>query len=68
MTRTLILSIYALGLIFKDMTLGQCRDTPLGNEQQLCEISKSNITVMSFMYGQDKDHGYVCNMILALNI
>ena len=30
------------------MTVGQGNDTPLGNGQQLCEISKSNMTVVSY--------------------
>ena len=37
-----------------DMTLGQGRDTPLGNGQRLCEIlSRSNLAMKS--YGLDKD-------------
>ena len=51
---------------FGDMTLGQ-GDTSLGHEQQLCKISsKSNITVVND--GQHKAHGYVCSVILNLDI
>ena len=32
-----------------DMTLGQGHDTPFGRGQQLCEISRSNLAVRSYM-------------------
>ena len=49
------------------MAKGQGHDTSLGHGQQLCEIlSKSNIAVVNF--GPDKDHGYVCNVTLILDI
>ena len=46
------------------MTLGQGHDTPLGNGQQLCEISRSNLAVRS--YGPDTDFQYMCTVTLAL--
>ena len=50
-----------------DMTLGQCRDTPLGHAQHLCEIlSRSNLAVRS--YGPDTDFQYVCTVTMTLEI
>ena len=50
-----------------DMTLGLGLDTPLGHEQQFCEIlSRSNLAVRG--YGPDTDFGYVCNVTLTLKI
>ena len=47
--------------------LGQGQDTPLGNGQQLCEISsRSNLPVRS--YGPDTDFQYVCTVTLTLEI
>ena len=43
-------------LDLRDMTLGQGNDTPLGHEQQLCEIlSRSNLKMRS--NGLDMDFG-----------
>ena len=49
------------------MTLRLGHDTPLGYEQQLCEIfSRSNLAVRS--YGPDTDFGYVFTVTLTLKI
>ena len=42
----------------EDMSMGKGHDTPFGHEQQLHEISKSNVTGRS--YGADTDFPYVC--------
>ena len=50
-----------------DMTLAQDHDTPLGHEQQLCEIlSRSNMAMRS--YGPDTDFLDVCTVTLTLEI
>ena len=49
------------------MTLDEGHDTSLGHGQQLCEIiSRYNYAVRS--YGPDTDLGYVCTVILTLEI
>ena len=49
-----------------DMTLDLGHDKPLDNGQQLCEISRSNITGTS--YGPDMDDVYVCTVTLTFDI
>ena len=50
-----------------DMTLAQGHDTPLGQGKQLSEIlCRSNGAARS--YGPDTDFGYVCIVILTLEI
>ena len=47
-----------------DMTVCQDHDTPLGHEQQLCEIlSRSKSAVRS--YGPDTDFWYMCIVTLT---
>ena len=54
-------------LDLRDMTLGQCHDTPLGHGQQLCKVVfKSNMAMRS--YGPDTDFGYRCTLTLTLKI
>ena len=57
MARILIVSMYMYcGFDPGDMTLGQVHDTPLGHEQELCEIlSRSNLAERS--YFPDTDFG-----------
>ena len=56
MTRTWRSVYVHCDLALWDMTLDQGHDTPLGNGQQLCEISsRSNLAVTS--YGPEKDLG-----------
>ena len=54
-------------LDLRDMTLGQSHDTPLDYGQQWCSLlSRFKKIVRS--YGPDKDFGYVCTVILTLEI
>ena len=55
------------GLDIRGITLGKGHDTPTGHGQQLCEIlSRSNMAVRS--YDPDTDFGYVCTLILTLEV
>ena len=49
-----------------EMTSIQGHDTPLGHGQQLCIISRSNMTVSN--HGMATDLGYVCTVTLAFDI
>ena len=62
--RFLVCVNYDLDLL--GMTLGSGHATPLGHGQQLCEISRPNMSARS--YGQDKDFGYVCTVTFTLEI